>query len=373
MFKFITAVILFTSLGAQAQDVSSSKSALIDSLLVRNTSAKNLEGPNCWNTALYALKKTTEIRNTGASEFINLKNKHCKKIEKPKTGSLVRLTNSITGEVHGAIVQPGHKVFQKFSPFIGSAYEKVPYATMLAQFEWRMTEMPNECRNVVGNKYCDLYKLKEEFYSCNEVPKVSRSIDKLLDKLSVIQSKLNSQKNKGHVDRGEALSLKKQILVHSDLKEEHIEILFSNKPHKDESIEISEMTKGESRVLESYLNKNFAFIIKNISYNGESLQSYQQGFLNTIFNEMRNDKVKTYLGFQIFQDLLSHQPQATYELAQHMLSNIDTQQDAPLVRFILMHFCPGRSTSIYANEIHNKIKDVGFIDNNQFAFGYCGH
>ncbi len=151
MLKLVTIFSIFTfSVFADYQSVATSL----------NGSSSHVDGPNCWNGALYAVGVLKTKRFMHPDEWLlHLKN-HCEEVESPLAGDVGRLYHPDDGEVHGFVHLNTENIFAKHGESLQHGYQIMSYAEMLKQYgktrdcRIRGDDSP-ECHHLLKYYRCD--------------------------------------------------------------------------------------------------------------------------------------------------------------------------------------------------------------------------
>ena len=179
MFKLITAVILFTSLGAQAQ--SGLEGQLLKNIEEFPGSEALYDGPNCHNSAFYMMKIYPYRIYTSMSQANFLySSKSCTEVSgNNKAGTLVRFQNKVTGEDAHSVVSANKSSYIEKLKYTaqGSSYDiKSDYEVMRSLEVDSLCEQSGTCHN------------SKKYYQCNYGAKSlyapKNSIEVQLDKVA---------------------------------------------------------------------------------------------------------------------------------------------------------------------------------------------
>jgi len=133
------------------------KRSLMDSLA---GGSSHINGPNCWNTALYINGLTPGLRFTEPKEWLNKLKDHCEEVRVPQYGDIGRLFHLEDGEIHGFIHIDDTTVFAKHGENSRDGHQYMSYEEMLKQYgkskECRMNnEDTYECFNIMKFYRCE--------------------------------------------------------------------------------------------------------------------------------------------------------------------------------------------------------------------------
>ncbi|MCR9203653.1 MAG: hypothetical protein NXH75_03685 [Halobacteriovoraceae bacterium] len=132
----------------------------------RDQTSSHIDGPNCWNGALYGTGVVPTLRFMHPDEWLLHIEEHCSEISDPKKGDLGRIYHPQDGEVHGFIHLDKDTIFAKHGENSQHGYQVMSYEEMLDQYgRTRKCRMSNsfepECIHQV--KYYRCSKSKKDF------------------------------------------------------------------------------------------------------------------------------------------------------------------------------------------------------------------
>ncbi len=126
IFLFI-GLSLFNILSIGAQD--------LDLIKELEGTSSHIDGPNCWNGALYVVGVVDHKRFYHPNEWLSLLEKNCHEIKgEPITGDVGRLFIEDT-EVHGFVHIDSDLIFAKHGQATKDGYQLMSYGEMLEQYE----------------------------------------------------------------------------------------------------------------------------------------------------------------------------------------------------------------------------------------------
>lgn len=100
----------------------------------RDGTSAHIDGPNCWNGALYATGVVPHLRFMHPDEWLLHIGAHCVEIEQPEFGSLGRIYHPTDGEVHGFVHLDQETIFAKHGESAQHGYQVMSYKEMLDQY-----------------------------------------------------------------------------------------------------------------------------------------------------------------------------------------------------------------------------------------------
>lgn len=96
--------------------------------------SSHVNGPNCWNGALYAAGVVDELRMFTPSEWLEALNTACYEVKTPRPGDIGRLFHPTEGEVHGFIHLDDETIFAKHGEQTQYGYQTMSYNEMLEDY-----------------------------------------------------------------------------------------------------------------------------------------------------------------------------------------------------------------------------------------------
>lgn len=161
------------------------------SLSLDKTSS-HIDGPNCWNGALYAANVLKTKRFINPEEWLISLREHCQEVENPIAGDVGRLFHKTDGEVHGFIHLDESSIFAKHGESSQHGYQIMSYAEMLKQYG-----KTRSCRMSGSDDPSCIHELK--YYRCHgqvNYPSEVLRINQLLEEFAFsIETKWRFKEN----------------------------------------------------------------------------------------------------------------------------------------------------------------------------------
>lgn len=141
--------------------------------------SSHIEGPNCWNGALYVSQVVDSKKFTSPEEWEYILDNHCQEVDVPSYGDIGRIQDYLGVEVHGFIYIDHESIFAKHGKAIKDGYKFMSFENML--FYYGRTR---ECRT--SNRHDkDCYN-RIRYYRCRSKLQLNlhiRQISSLFDEL----------------------------------------------------------------------------------------------------------------------------------------------------------------------------------------------
>ena len=122
--------------------------------------SSHINGPNCWNGALYVSGVVEEKKFTSPEEWKFILGKHCTEVATPKYGDIGRIYQRSGVEVHGFIHLGEKQIFAKHGEAVKDGYQYMSYKEMLKYYgrtkRCRETRDTSElCFNIIKYYSCE--------------------------------------------------------------------------------------------------------------------------------------------------------------------------------------------------------------------------
>ncbi len=99
-----------------------------------NGTSSHIDGPNCWNGALYVAGILEHRRMLAPEEWLYYLESSCEEVESPQKGDVGRVYHSQKGEVHGFIHLDYQTLFAKHGESTLYGYQIMSYQKMLKDY-----------------------------------------------------------------------------------------------------------------------------------------------------------------------------------------------------------------------------------------------
>lgn len=96
--------------------------------------SSHIDGPNCWNGAMYASGIVSSLRFMHPDEWLYHIEKNCEQVDRPIQGDLGRIFHPVDGEVHGFIHLDNETIFAKHGENTMHGYQVMSYEEMMNQY-----------------------------------------------------------------------------------------------------------------------------------------------------------------------------------------------------------------------------------------------
>lgn len=185
----------------------------LDQIGLLDGTTSNVDGPNCWNGALYMAGTTPSKRQFLPEEWLFHLKAYCEKIEEPKRGDVGRIFHPQDGEVHGFIYLDEETIFAKHGLTTMYGYQVMSKEEMMNSYG-----RTRQCR--IDRDFSAACFHQIEYYRCERVSSDGQlfRVEKLLESLLFSEETKFSYKDREC--SGAVFSERKRILseIESELK-----------------------------------------------------------------------------------------------------------------------------------------------------------
>lgn len=152
--------------------------AQLTTILDLDGTSSHIDGPNCWNGALYINGLVHAKRFTHPNEWLSLLQENCLEVETPQRGDIGRIYNHLNNtEVHGFIYLSRNSIFAKHGESTRDGYQIMTTTEMMKQYG-----KTRDCR-VSGEETPECFHLIK-YYRCQATSDVTfKTFDLLLEEL----------------------------------------------------------------------------------------------------------------------------------------------------------------------------------------------
>lgn len=122
--------------------------------------SSHINGPNCWNGALYVSNVVDSKRFMSPEEWAHTLQYNCKEVSAPRYGDIGRIQDYLGNEVHGFIYLDKESVFAKHGQATRDGYDFMSFEKMLFYYGRH-----RNCR--MSNSHDDYCYNKITYYQCD--------------------------------------------------------------------------------------------------------------------------------------------------------------------------------------------------------------
>ncbi len=299
------ALILFSFIFSSHISLANQIQANIDVLLSKN--ATPIEGPNCWNAAMYVLGFTKDIRYVSPQEFDYFVKTQCHVIDRSRLqrGSLIRLWGkSYFSDAHAAVFLGNGQIFEKPNSEKDSYYSIKKMSVFDADFNedlivyYRIISQLG-CKTASGI-YCSEFTNEISYYDCsNNNYKDSSELNSLMNTLFYNLSTL------GLLDPTIWDLQKKALLLLANQDFFWLENIMDRRiPITNEKLdqEVAQALRNAVSLNKNHLKSVLKFI--RLSEENGPLPLFQQDFLNYIIEKVKKSNEFIFWAFLYQADYL---------------------------------------------------------------------
>ncbi len=218
-----------------------------DYLQLDGTSS-HIDGPNCWNGALYVAEVIDSKRYVDPSEWLTLLKLNCTEVQYPKEGSIGRLYSD-KAEVHGFIHLSDSLIFAKHGMDVKDGYKIMSYKEMLGQYG-----KSRECR-ISGSDAPECYH-HLKYYNCYRSQAMRSTLQFFGKKLEELIFSEETSKNLRETCEDSSFLKREDILSEMILL---LETLSEDK-------KVHPFNEYEKTLLESYVTQVYEVEVSNRNY-----------------------------------------------------------------------------------------------------------